>query len=104
MPAMSKQGRIYRRTDAGRKAWDTQDTRVPVDDRRVLGLITTDVHTDELRSRLSRFSVEALNEILADLELRGLVESKPEAAEADLDFTTEMNLGEIMAAARKKAD
>ena len=81
-----------------------QDGQIPVEYRRVLGLITTDVHSDELRSRLSRYTLDALHELLAELEMRGLVESKPEAAEQDLDFTAELNFSDIVAAARKKAD
>ena len=97
-------GRIYRRTAAGRKAWDTQDSSVPLEYRRVLGLITLDVHSDELRLRLGRYSEAAMLELLAELELLGLIESQPEALEQDLDFTSELNLADIMAAARQKQD
>lgn len=99
---MAKQGRIYRRTEAGRKAWDIQDSRVPLELRRVLGLITIERHSDEIRTRVGGYSEEALHEILADLELRGLVESQPAAAEQDLDFTSELNLADLIAAANKR--
>jgi hypothetical protein len=106
MPPMAHQGRtqgrIYRRTDAGRKAWDVQDSRVPLDLRRVLGLITQEMHSDEIRRRLGRYSEEALHELLAELELQGLVQSEAEVAEQDLDFTSELNLADIIAAANKK--
>src|SRR5438034_7862211 len=46
---MTTPGRIYRRTDTGRKAWDTQNSSVPLELRRVLGIITTDMHSDEIR-------------------------------------------------------
>jgi hypothetical protein len=99
---MAKQGRIYRRTEAGRKVWDIQDPRVPLELRRVLGLLTIEQHSDEIRTRIGRYSEDALHEMLADLELNGLVESQPEAAEQDLDFTSELNLADIVAAANKR--
>jgi hypothetical protein len=95
-------GRIYRRTEAGRKAWDTQNAGVPLDHRRVLGLVTMEMHSDEIRRRAGRYSEEGLRELLTDLESRGLLESQPEAADQDLDFTTELNLADVIAAANKK--
>ena len=95
-------GRIYRRTEAGRKAWDTQNTSVPLELRRVLGIITLEMHSDEIRVRVGRYTEEGLREVLTELESRGLLESQPEAAEQDLDFTSELNLSDVLAAARKK--
>ena len=95
-------GRIYRRTEAGRKAWDTQNASVPLEYRRVLGLITMEMHSDEIRRRAGRYSEEGLRELLIELEKTGLVESQPEAAEQDLDFTSELNLADVIAAANKK--
>ena len=94
-------GRIYRRTEAGRKAWDTQNSSVPLEFRRVLGVITVEMHTDEIRARLGRYTEEGLRELLVELEAQGLLQSEPEAAEQDLDFTTELNLVDIIAAARR---
>jgi len=99
---MATPGRIYRRTEAGRKAWDTQNSSVPLELRRVLGIITADMHSDEIRVRVGRYSADGLRDLLIDLESRGLLESQPEAAEQDLDFTTELNLSEVIAAASKK--
>ena len=99
---MATPGRIYRRTEAGRKAWDTQNSSVPLELRRVLGIITIDMHSDEIRVRVGRYSEDGLRDLLIDLESRGLLESQPEAAEQDLDFTTELNLSEVIAAASKK--
>jgi hypothetical protein len=101
---MATPGRIYRRTEAGRKAWDTQNSSVPLELRRVLGIITTDMHSDEIRVRLGRYSEEGLRELLTELEHQGLLESEPEAAEQDLDFTTELNLADVVAAANRKPD
>ena len=99
---MANAGRIYRRTAAGTKAWDTQNSQVPLDYRRVLGLITVEMHGDELRTRLGRYTEAALLEMLADLELRGLVESREDQPESDLDFTGSFNVVDLFAAQQKK--
>ena len=57
-----------------------------------------------IRVRLGRYSEEGLRELLTELEHQGLLESEPEAAEQDLDFTTELNLADVVAAANRKPD
>lgn len=100
---MAMPSRIYRRTEAGRKAWDTQSTQVPLDHRRVLGLIDAEVPGDSLKARLGRYYSETeLLELLAELELRGLIESREDAADNDLDFTTSINVADLMAAQNNK--
>jgi hypothetical protein len=85
---MARPDRIYRRTEAGRKAWETQDPEVLLEYRRLLGLIKTDAHADLLCSTLGgRYSEEETAELLAELERRGLVESVASTANEDLDFT-----------------
>lgn len=101
MRAMPMPGRIYRRTEAGRRAWDMQSTQVPLDHRRVLGLIDAEIHADSLRARLVRYSEPELLEFLAELELRGLVESQEDVAENDLDFTASLNAADLLAAQKK---
>jgi hypothetical protein len=79
--------RLYRRTEAGRKAWETQNDRVPLECRRVLGLIGIDTDPDKLRERLG-FSEAALNAILEELEQQSLVQSIEAGPDrTDLDFT-----------------
>jgi hypothetical protein len=111
--------RLYRRTDAGRKAWDTQDMQVPLEYRRVLGLVGHDTDPRELRAKLG-WSEAALNEILDELEGQGMVssvETDPErtdldftgklfiaqlrAAQEDLDFTGPLSLADLRAAQKK---
>lgn len=87
--------RIYRRTEAGRKAWETQNASVPLECRRVLGLITSETHTDEVRARLRRYSDDDVIDLLEDLENRGLVESEPMAPDQDLDFTGSFTFSEL---------
>jgi len=94
---MTTSGRIYRRTEAGRKAWDTQNTGVPLEYRRVLGVIEADVHCDSLSAIFSRHSEVELVELLAELELRALIESQEDVAGNDLDFTTGVNVADLRA-------
>ena len=91
--------RIYRRTAAGQKAWDTQNVQVALELRRVLGLIKGDSHYDTLRTALgSRYSEEGMRELMAELEFKGLVESQETGADRDLDFTSSLNVADLIAA------
>lgn len=94
-------GRLYRRTEAGRKAWETQNARVPLECRRVLGLIGMDTDPDKLRERLG-FSEAALDEILEELEQESLVQSIQTGPErTDLDFTGTLSARDLQAAQKK---
>jgi DNA-binding MarR family transcriptional regulator len=77
--------RLYRRTDAGRKAWDTQAADVPLDYRRVLGLVGDESDPKDVCARLG-WSEYALDEVLEELEQAGMVE-RLETDDSDLDFT-----------------
>lgn len=93
---MGTMKRIFKRTEAGRKAWDTQNPDVPLEYRRILGLIKTEMHVDSIRASVGRYSEAELLELLAELEGRGLVESVQGAAEHDLDFTGEFNVSALL--------
>jgi hypothetical protein len=96
--------RRYRRTDAGRKAWDTQDPQVPLEYRRVLGLVGFDTDPAELRAKLG-WSEIALAEILGELEDQRLVqaiEARPDRT--DLDFTGKLSIAQLQAAQREARD
>jgi hypothetical protein len=96
--------RLYRRTDSGRKAWDTQDPRVPLEYRRILGLVGHDTDPRDLRARLG-WSEAALNEILQELEEQGMVRSVDIGPDStDLDFTGKLFLEELRAAQRPDLD
>jgi len=87
MPVMA---RLYRRTDAGREAWDTQDHQVALEYRRVLGLVGHDTDPVDLRAKLG-WSEKALKDILTELEEQGLVRSiEAESDSTDLDFTDKL--------------
>jgi hypothetical protein len=97
MASMST-GRLYRRTDAGRKAWDTQNNQVPLDCRRLLGLIGHDTDPRKLRVTLG-YSEAALQEILDELEQLGLVRSIDAGPDStDLDFTGKLSAADLQAA------
>jgi DNA-binding MarR family transcriptional regulator len=93
--------RLYSLTDAGRKAWDTQSSRVPLDCRRVLGLVEKDTDPRDLSTRLG-WSESAVKDILKELEEGGLVRSLGAAqSREDLDFTGSFRVEDFEAAARQ---
>ena len=77
---------LYRRTEAGRKAWDNQNSNVPLEYRRVLGLFAQDTDPREVRAKLG-WSEGALNDILEELEEKGMLERYETDDRVDLDFT-----------------
>lgn len=102
--------RLYSRTDAGRKAWDAQDERVPLDCRRVLGLVGHKTGVRHVCGRLG-WSEDTVNDLLEELEGRGLVESIAPDLDftgslflEELDFTGSLSVDELAAAQVKKTD
>lgn len=94
---MAKAGRIYRPSTAGRRAWEKEDASVPAAYRRILGMLETDTHADVVRGYLRRYPDELVFEWLAELEELGLVESRPDKAAHDLDFTGNFKLPQLIA-------
>ena len=92
---MSTADRIYQRTEAGQKAWEAHDPSVPVEQRRILGLINGETHSDLLQSRLRHYSAAQITGWLAQLEKQGLLHSVPGAVEHDLDFTGNFTAAEL---------
>lgn len=91
--------RLYSRTDAGRRAWDTQNSVVPLDCRRVLGFVGQDTATGEIRQKLG-WSEAAVDEILKELEDGGLVKSVDTGPDKNaLDFTGSFLIADLKAAA-----
>lgn len=96
--------RLYTRTDAGRKAWDTQNSLVALDCRRVLGLVGQDTDPGDLRAKLG-WSESAVNDILEELEQGGLVTSVETApSNSELDFTGNFLIADIQAELRARED
>lgn len=93
--------RLYSRTDAGRRAWDTQNARVPLDCRRVLGFVGQNTAPREIREKLG-WSEAALDDILKELEAGGLVRSVDTGPDKDpLDFTGNFLVADIEAAQQR---
>ena len=93
--------RLYSRTDAGRRAWDTQNSLVPLDCRRVLGFVGKDTAPSDIRAKLG-WSEAALDDILKELEAGGLVKSVEAGPDKSaLDFTGNFLVADIEAAQQR---
>src|SRR5207302_148653 len=84
---MLKEGKIYRLTEEGRKAWESQDVAIPAEYRRILWLIETEAHVDVVRGCLREYPDDLLNEWLDELEELDLLQSRQAVVEYDLDFS-----------------
>lgn len=96
--------RLYSRTDAGSRAWDSQNNQVPLDCRRVLGVVGHDTAPRDIREKLG-WSEAAVDEILKELEEGGLlksVDTGPE--ESALDFTGQFLVADIEAAQQRRRE
>jgi hypothetical protein len=98
---MSTAGRIYQRTEAGEKAWESRDPGLPAEQRRILGLIIGETHSDLLQKRLSHYSAAKISDWLAQLERQGLLLSVPGAVEHNLDFTDNFTAAELRGEEKK---
>jgi hypothetical protein len=97
---MAKIERIYRRTDAGCRAWEDEKSGLPVEYRRILALVNAETHSDDIRRAVRRFSDEQIFSWLAEMETLGFVESEAVSANNDLDFTGSLALSALAAALR----
>jgi hypothetical protein len=84
---MAATDRIYRRTEAGLRVWESRNMGLSVECRRILSMVADDTHSDAIRTVLRGFSDAQIDNWLAQLESLRLLESSPAAAERDLDFT-----------------
>jgi hypothetical protein len=95
---MNPRARIFRRTKAGSAAFEDQNSGLPAQYRRILHAIAAETHSDVLRNLLRCYSETQIVRWLAELLTLGLLESVPEAAEHDLDFTGGFQVSELAAA------
>jgi CheY-like chemotaxis protein len=72
--SMAEKDRPYRLTEAGRAAWESQDTAVPEDYRRILWLMDFHGQDGGLRELLRKYPRNVLDEWLAEMEDLGLIE------------------------------
>ena len=84
---MLKEGKIYRLTEEGRRAWESQDVAIPAEYRRILWLIETEAHVDVVRGCLREYPDDLLDEWLDELEELDLLQSKQAVVEYDLDLS-----------------
>jgi len=88
--------KLYRRTAAGKLAWQRQDPGVPIDYRRILGEVgEAPMHPDNLRLRLGRYSDTELRNLLEELAELGLVEASAATGHHDLDFTGDFTVNQL---------
>jgi CheY-like chemotaxis protein len=78
--------RIYRLTDNGRDAWESQDAGVPADYRRLLWLMDFHGHAGLMREAMSSYPRHVLDEWLAEMEELGLIEQVAAGQQAEQDF------------------
>jgi hypothetical protein len=90
--------RLYRRTGKGTAVWQRQDPSVPLEFRRVLGIIDGDMHPDSMRGRLP-FTEIGLQQLLEELVEEGFLEAVDASDTHDLDFTGSLNLTDLRKAA-----
>ena len=78
----AKNNPVYQLTQAGRQAWESQDSAVPEDYRRILWLM--DFHGQEgiLAELLRRYPKNVLDEWLVEMEDLGLIEPALDGAQA----------------------
>ena len=101
---MLSMGRLYHRTDAGRRAWDTQNSLVPLDCRRVLGFVERDTSPGDIGAKLG-WSTALVDDILKELEAGGLVKSVDTGPDKDaLDFTGQFLVADFQAAQQRAQD
>ncbi|MGH8668913.1 MAG: hypothetical protein ACREUH_06725 [Burkholderiales bacterium] len=79
---MSGEKRKYRRTEAGRKAWESQQSGLPAAYRRILGLMHAAAYSDEVLGAMQEFSARQVLDWLDELDTLGFVEALPFAAGA----------------------
>jgi hypothetical protein len=79
---MSGQKRKYRRTEAGRKAWENPHSGLPQAYRRILGLMLGVAYSDEVVGAMQEFPARQVLDWLDELDTLCFVESLPFAAGA----------------------
>jgi len=82
--------RIYRRTLAGQRAWQSPHSGLPAHYRRILGMVLDETHPDSLRAVLRCYTARQLFDWLDELDTLGLLESFPATDQHDLDFTAHL--------------
>ncbi len=85
---MADRERVFRLTQAGREAWESQDVAVPADYRRMLWLMDFHGHAGVIRDLLRQYPKHVLDEWLAEMEEIGLIEETLETQDSDPPFSS----------------
>jgi CheY-like chemotaxis protein len=73
-------------TKEGRAVWAARGTLpLPLDYRRVLGAVEYGSHIEVIRSQLSRFTPEQVDQWIAEFQAKGLIQAAPAGRHCDLD-------------------
>ena len=94
---MSQGGRSYRLTQAGREAWESEDTAVPADYRRLLWMMDFHGHAGVVQGLLRHYPRNILDEWLGEMAELGLIEPVPEGSADMLDATPLRSLDSTLA-------
>ena len=82
--------KFYRLTAEGHSLWSRRDqVRLPVDYRRILGIVDFDGHRAVIGSHLAQFSAQRIDEWLAEFEALNLIEPADLPEEKTLDQLAE---------------
>jgi CheY-like chemotaxis protein len=85
---MADRERVYRLTQTGREAWESQDVAVPADYRRMLWLMDFHGHAGVIRDLLRQYPKHVLDEWLAEMEELGLIEQTLETQDSEQSFSS----------------
>jgi CheY-like chemotaxis protein len=88
---MADKTRIFRLTQSGRDAWETEDLAVPSDYRRILWLMDFQGHAGLTGTMLKSISQSMLDDWLGEMEEIGLIEAVPEGEESVADFASALD-------------
>ena len=83
---MADKEKTYRRTDAGRRVFETGDLSIPSDYRRILSLLDVDTHFNVICGYMRQYPNELLAEWLGELEELGFIEAVPAIAADSLEL------------------
>ena len=80
---MPEKERVYRVTQLGRDAWESQDVAVPADYRRMLWMMDFHGHDSVISDLVRRYPKHVLDDWLAEMEELGLIEQTEEREPGD---------------------
>jgi CheY-like chemotaxis protein len=99
---MADKNQIYRLTQSGRRAWESEDAAVPSDYRRILWLMDFQGHRGLAGAMLSGISRDMLDDWLAEMAEIGLIEVVPDGEETLADFASADRTLELTEVDRKR--